>query len=83
MKEKLGRLKEINYIQIWGICNANSGGTLYKVYRESEKFGIEINYINQFQVMQYNFTFWKLMDKNLSCGFAQKHIIYLMSWSSA
>lgn len=30
MKEKLGVLQEINYIQIWGIFNRNYGGTLYK-----------------------------------------------------
>lgn len=44
MKEKLGMLQEMNYIQIWGICNTNYGGTLYKAYRESKKFGIEINW---------------------------------------
>lgn len=44
MKEKLGMLQEMNYVQIWGICNTNYGGTLYKAYRESKKFGIEIKW---------------------------------------
>lgn len=37
MKEKLGVLQEMNYVQIWGICNTDYGGILYKAYRESKK----------------------------------------------
>lgn len=42
-KEKLRVLQEMNYIQIWGICDINYGGTHYKVHTESKEFDIKIN----------------------------------------
>lgn len=78
MKEKLGMLQEMNYIQIWGICNTNYVGTLYKAYRESKKLDIEINWQKSIPGEAVQLYIFEADGQELSCDFAQKCTIWCL-----